>query len=272
MASVILGARQLATTMNTRTQRNPILFSGQSRSWSRYRLDCAALTAAGTGRARNEDHCVFAAPGDAGAERAAAGYLFAVIDGDPVGGNGRSAARETGTSLLEILDDPRCLTHRPDLLMLRLQDANFRCHEFIEGRCSVTAAWIWEEAETSGLQVGWAQVGDTRLYHHHRGGWSEVTRVHAKGRLLDRAIGQGAGLVVDRGTLRLHPEERLVLVSRGVWGTSRPGNAVSGGAFPATADAVRRIVGQARLDGSREDTSAIVITARTIDADPEPEH
>ncbi len=71
------------------TQRSPILFSGESENWSRFRLDCAALSAAGTGRARNEDHCVFAAPGNAEAERAEAGYLFAVIDGDPAGGNGR---------------------------------------------------------------------------------------------------------------------------------------------------------------------------------------
>ena len=156
-----------------------------------------------------------------------------------------------------------------------LQSANLSGadgNEFIEGRCSVTAAWIWEEPESSALHVGWAQVGDTRLYHLRSHGWNEVTRVHARGRLLDRAIGQGAGLEVDTGQLRLAPEERLVLVSRGVWETSRPGNAVSGGPFPATAEAVRRIVGQARLNGSRDDTSAIVITARTIDAGPEPEH
>ena len=42
--------------------------------------------------------------------------------------------------------------------------------------------------------------------------------------------------------------------------------------FPTTAEAVRQLVGQARLNGSRDDTSAIVITARTSEADPEPEH
>ena len=112
--------------MSSRTQRSPILFSGESENWSKFRLDCAALSAAGPGRARSEDHCVFAAPGSAEAERAGAGYLFAVIDGDPEGGNGRSAARETGTSLLEILDDARRMTLRPDLLLHRLQDANCR--------------------------------------------------------------------------------------------------------------------------------------------------
>ncbi len=258
--------------MNTRTQRSPILFSGESRNWTRFRLDCAALSAAGTGRARNEDHCVFAAPGSAEAEQADAGYLFAVIDGDSEGGNGGSAARETGTSLLEILDDARRLTLRPDLLLHRLQDANDRCHKFIEGRCSATVAWIWEEPEARALVVGWAHVGDTRLYHHGRNGWKRVTRDHAKGRLLDRAIGQGGGLEVDTGQLRLAHEDRLVLVSRGVWGCSPPGSAISGGSFPATAEAARRIVGQARLNGSPDDTSAIVITARTIDSDPEPEH
>lgn len=258
--------------MSTGTQRSPMLCSGESRGWSRFRLDCAALSAAGSGRARNEDHCVFAGPGDAAAERAAAGYLFAVIDGGPEGGNGRSAARETGTSLLEVLDDPRRLALRPDLLLHRLQDANSRCERFIEGRCSATAVWIWEEPEGSALAVGWAHVGDTCLYHHGRDGWKRVSRVHARGRLLDRAIGQGRGLEVDTGRLRLGHEERLVLVSRGVWGSALPGSAICGGPFPATADAARRIVGQARLNGSRDDTSAIVITARTIDSAPEPEH
>ena len=35
-----------------------------------FRLDCAALTAAGRGRADNEDHCLFAGPGHELAERA----------------------------------------------------------------------------------------------------------------------------------------------------------------------------------------------------------
>ena len=100
----------------TSIPKSPIRVSGESRSWERFRLDCAVLTAPGAGRPSNEDHVVFAAPGDSEAERAEAGYLFAVIDGVAEGGNGRSAARETGTSLLEILDDPRRTSLRPDLI------------------------------------------------------------------------------------------------------------------------------------------------------------
>lgn len=251
---------------------SPIVVSGESRSWRRFRLDCAMLTAAGAGRAFSEDHCVFAAPGVAAAEEANAGYLFAVVDGNPAGGNGRSAARETGSSLLEILDDPRAVTLRPDLLMHRLHDANLRCERFIEGRAAVTALWIWEADGEAAPMMAWAHVGDTRLYHHGRDGWTRITRDHAKGRLLDRAIGQGDGLQIDTGQRTLRPGERVVLVSRGAWAGANPRSVLPREPFPATAECARRLVGQARLDGSREDTSAIVVTARTIDAGPEPEH
>jgi len=256
----------------TTRREQPILVSGESRNWGRFRLDCSALTAAGVGRSRNEDHCVFAAPGNPEAEDARAGYLFAVIDGDSGGGNGRSAARETGTSLLEILDDPRRELLRPDLLLHRLLDANDRCHRFLEGRCAVTAVWIWEAPGAPALCAAWAHVGDTRLYHHGPSGWGRITTDHAKGRLLDRAIGQGPGLQVDTGQRTLRPGERLALVSDGVWSRANPRDVLTGERFPHTAEATRRLVGQARLNGSRGDTSAIVITARTADSGPEPEH
>jgi len=254
------------------TTKRPLQISGESAHWERFRLDCASLTAAGVGRGRNEDHCVFAAPGAPQAEQAESGYLFAVIDGDSEGGQGRSAARETGTSLLEVLDDPRRNKLRPDLMLHRLNDANDRCHEVIEGRCAVTAVWIWEEPATASLVAAWAHVGDTRLYRHGRDGWKRLTKDHAKGRILDRAIGQGPGLLVDTGRRTLHPGERLVLASDGIWKSAPPQGVLSREPFASTAEAVRQLVGQARLNGSRDDTSAIVITARTIDAGPEAEH
>jgi serine/threonine protein phosphatase PrpC len=230
------------------------------------------MSVAGVGQATNEDHCVFAAPGAANAEEAAAGYLFAAIDGCSSGGNGRSAARETGTSLLEILDDPRRTELRPDLMLHRLQDANDRCHRFIEGQCAVTSVWIWEDPAGSGLVAAWAHVGDTRLYHRSRSGWKCLTRDHAKGRLLDRAIGQGPGLLVDTGEQRLRPGDRLALLSDGVWNSAPPAGVLSGEPFPTTAEATRQLVGTARLNGSRDDTTAVVITVRNIEAGPEPEH
>lgn len=253
------------------TRKNPILISGEGGQWRRFRLDCAALTAAGVGRVNNEDHCVFAAPGAPEAERAAAGYLFAAIDGVSEGGRGRSAARETGTSLLEILDDPRRIELRPDLLLHRLQDANDRCHEFIRGKCAATAVWIWEERDAS-LVAAWAHVGDTRLYHHGSGRFRQLTSDHAKGRILDRAIGQGPGLLVDTGQRILHPGERLILATDGVWNTAPPGSVLAREPFPDTPQAARQLVGQARMNGSGDDTTAIVITVRVIDAGPEPEH
>jgi len=254
------------------TQSNPIQSSGESTFWQRFRLDCAMLTAAAAGRPRNEDACLFAGPGSPEAEAAAAGYLFAVIDGAAAGGKGRSAARETRSSLLEILEDARVTTLRPDLMLHRLQDANDRCHRFVEGRCAATAVWIWEEPASPSLVAAWAHVGDTRLYHHGAEGWRQLTRDHAKGRLLDRAVGQGPGLVVDTGQRRLLPGERLALVSDGVWRTAPPKSVFPHEPFPATAESVRRLVGTARLNDGRDDTSAVLITARTIDAEPEPEH
>jgi len=254
------------------TKESPIRCSGESTFWNDFRLDCAVLSAAATGRPHNEDQCVFAAPGSPEAEAAETGYLFAVIDGATEGGKGRSAARETATSLLEILDDPRRVELRPDLMLYRLQDANDRCHRFIEGRCAATAVWIWEEPASSSLVASWVHVGDTRLYHHGRAGWKCLTKDHAKGRILDRAVGQGPGLTVDSGRLELQPGERLVLASDGVWKSAPPGSVLSAESFPTAADSVRLLVGNARLNGSRDDTSAIVIAVRTIDAGPEPEH
>lgn len=255
--------------MQTTTQGGPKR-SGESGFLARHRLDCAMLSAAGSGRPRSDVHCVFRGPGSPEAEGAKAGYLFAVIDGDAHASKGRAAAREIGFSLLEILDDPRREEMRPDLLLHRMQDANFRCEEFVGGRASATALWLWEEGST--LAAAWAHVGDTRLYHHGAKGWRCLTRDHAKGRVLDRAIGQGDGLVIDTGRLTLRPDERLVLLNDGVWKCAPPKSVVPGGPFPPTAEAVRRLVGTARLNGSRDDTSAIAIAARTIDADPEPEH
>ena len=255
-----------------KSTQSPIERSGESRTWKTFRLDCAALSAAGVGRNRNEDQVLFSAPGTEDAERAEAGYLFAVVDGETVPGISRSAARETRTSLLEVLDDPRRLELRPDLMLHRLHDANDRCHNLIGGRCAVTSLWLWEDPDQSTLVAGWAHVGDTRLYLHSAAGWECLTRDHAKGRVLDRAVGQGPGLEIETGTRTLHPGERLALVTTGVWKSAPPASAISGGAFPSTAEAARRLVGQARLNGSRDDTTAIVIAAGHHNAPAEPEH
>jgi serine/threonine protein phosphatase PrpC len=255
-----------------KTKQSPIQISGESTTLRTVRLDCAALTAAGAGRPHNEDSIVFAAPGDPVAEQANAGYLFVVADGETSPGITLSASRETCTSLLEVLDDPRRTDLRPDLMLHRLQDANDRCHDVIKSRCAATALWLWEDTQRAALLAAWAHVGHTRLYHHARGEWKRLTRDHAKGRLLDRAVGQGPGLEIETGQRTILPGERLVLVTAGVWRTSPPGGSISSRSFPTTSEAVRRLVGQARLNGSRDDTTAIVIAVRHGDEDPEPEH
>jgi serine/threonine protein phosphatase PrpC len=250
--------------------KSPLQISDQSGVLSKHRLTCASLTAAGKGRAVNEDHCLFAAPGNSAAEAAGAGYLFAVMDGNAHGGQGRRTARETAASILEILDDDRRMVLRPDLLSLRLQDANDRATNFIRGRCAVTAIWIWEEG--SELQAAWAHVGDTRLYRHDGRAWKQLTRDHARGRLLDKAIGGGPDLGLETGRMTLRPEDRLVLLSDGTWRCSPPASVLPSAPFPTTAEAVRRLIGQARLNGPGNDTSAIVITVRDASATAEPEH
>lgn len=255
-----------------KAKKSPIRIAGESAHWRRFRLDCSALSAAGVGRSRNEDHILFAAPGTPEAERAEAGYVFAVADGEVAPGVSGSAAREACTSLGEVLDDPRCTTLRPDLMLHRLHDANDRCHQLIGARCAVTALWLWEDPDSAGLVAGWVHVGNTRLYHHARGQWKRLTRDHAKGRLLDRAVGQGPGLEIDTATKQIYPGDRLALVTPGVWRTAPPAGAIPSGSSPPTAEAVRQLVGQARLNGSREDTTAIVIAVKRIDEEPEPEH
>jgi serine/threonine protein phosphatase PrpC len=251
--------------------RSPLRLSGAGTQLREFRLDCAMLTAPGRGRARNEDQCVFAAPGDPAAERAGIGYLFAVVGGNAHGGNGLRAARETAASIREILDDERAARLRPDLLSHYLQAANGRLHDLIRGRATVSAVWIWEEPGAGGLQAAWAHVGDTRLYRQREGRWTQVTRDHALGRLLDRAVGGSVALQIDTGRFVPRPGERLVLLSDGVWRGARPGNAL-GGRMPGTAEAARQLVGQARLNGGADDTSAIVVTVRRAGDPPEPEH
>jgi len=258
--------------MSHATNASPLRISGEGGQFREFRLDCALLTAAGRGRAINEDQCVFAAPGTPEAERAGIGYLFAVVGGNAHGGKGLRAARETAASILEILDDDRAPRLRPDLLALYLHAANDRLERFIGGRSVVSAVWIWEEPGSGGLHTAWAHVGDTRLYHQGRGGWRQVTRDHARGRLLDRAIGGGPGLEIDTGLFTLRHEERLALLSDGVWNGARPASVLAERPLPATADAARRLVGHARLNGGADDSSAIVITAREIGSGPEPEH
>jgi serine/threonine protein phosphatase PrpC len=250
--------------------KSPIAISGESGALRRHRLDCASLSAAGRGRAANEDCCVFAAPGAEAAERAGAGYLFAAIDGNAHGGQGRRAARETAASILEVLDDERCSVLRPDLLSFRLQDANDRVTKFIRGRCAVTAVWIWEDA--ADIRAAWAHVGDTRLYRHDGRGWRQLTRDHARGRLLDRAIGGGPDLGLETGRLTLRCGDRLALLTDGTWRCAPPQSVLGSVPRPTAADSVRRLVGQARLNGPGNDTSAIVIHVRDAEADPEPEH
>jgi len=250
--------------------KTPLVLSGESTQFREFRLDCAMLTAPGRGRATNEDQCVFAGPGSPVAERAGVGYLFAVVGGNAFGANGVRSSRETATSLREVLEDERAPRLRPDLLLHYLHAANDRLSELIRGRCVVTAVWIWEEP--GALRAAWAHVGDTRLYHQRRRGWRQLTRDHARGRLLDRAIGGGPGLEIETGTITLGPEERLAILSDGVWRGATPGSVFTDGPFPTTADATRKLVGHARLNGGADDTSAIVITARSIDAGPEPEH
>jgi serine/threonine protein phosphatase PrpC len=255
-------------------KKSPLQISGLEGHLRDFRLDCAALCAPRPGRTTNEDRCVFAAPGDALAESAGAGYLFAVIDGASQGGRGGQAAQETAASLLEILEDERRLKLRPDLLRLRLLDANDRVSRFVRGRCAVTAVWVFEDPGRADLVAHWAHVGDTRLYHQDEADrdWRRVTFDHAKGPLLLRAIGDGDGLVVETGELRLARGSRLALVSDGVWKGANPREAIPRDPFPGPAEATRRLVGQARLNGTGDDTTAIVIGVRASGDPPPPEH
>ena len=84
----------------------------------------------------------------------------------------------------------------------------------------------------------------SRLYHRGARGWRLLTRDHAKGPLLDRAIGQGPGLIVDTGTRTLVPGEKLLLVSDGVYKIAPPQSVLPREPFPP---AFERLLRQRRL-------------------------
>jgi serine/threonine protein phosphatase PrpC len=221
-------------------------------------LECAALSIPRPGRELNEDRYVFASPGHPDAERAGVGYVFGLADGVSTGGRGGFAAQAVAEAILALLCEDRARSLRPDLLELKLYEANERVRAGIGGQSTATAIWIWEE-QGGRLLAGWAHVGDSRLYHRSGGRWNVVTSDHSLGRGLARSIGGAEGLIVEHGRLELKADDWLVIASDGVWKHACPvaGRVIDG--CKATAEAVRLLIGQARVNGSQDDATAVVI-------------
>ncbi len=232
--------------------------SGHSTFLRAFVLDCAALSIPSPSRPGNEDRYVFAPPGLPAAESAAVGYLFLVADGVSSGGKGAIAAQATVDVVRTVLLEKRASVLRPSLLELKLFEANDTVASGGRGRCTATGLWIWEETGTE-LHAGWAHVGDSRLYHRSGEAWKAITADHARGPYLTRAIGDGHGLVVDHGRVRLERGDWLVVASDGVWKGACPVKLRLGDGLETAADLARLLVSTARSNGSQDDATAIVV-------------
>ncbi len=248
----------------------PIETSGTTSFFGRFRLDCSAVSIPSPARQANEDRYVFAAPGLPAAERAKVGYLFVVADGSSAGGRGALAAQATVDVARTILQEERAGLLRPDLLEMKLFEANDTVSAKIGGHSTATGLWLWESGEDdSRLEAGWANVGDSRLYHKKDGTWSAITVDHARGRFLMRAIGDGNGLVVDKGRLRPQVDEWFLLVTDGVWKRACPVVLRLEDRDFSVQGLARHLVLTARSNGSADDATAVVVRVLSCEDDGE---
>ena len=143
---------------------------------------------------------------------------------------------------------------------------------------------------TAALVVGcWAyvaNVGDSRTYLFHDGRLKPITTdhsmvarlvaigmikpdevyTHPQRNVIYRALGDSQDFEVDTYSIRLEPEDRLVLCSDGLWEMARdPQMEAILGSVSSPIDACDRLVAQANTNGGVDNISAVVVHAHSYD-------
>ena len=150
---------------------------------------------------------------------------------------------------------------------------------------TLTAIWAVDG------EVSWVHVGDSRLYLLRGGMLTQLTRDHTRGEFAgrdgreqpwgaraltqnfifgSRGLGDDPGIRVDAGidtgSLRLQPQDRLLLTSDGVHGFLERGQLEAGLAGKPAPEAARWLVEEAMGSGSDDNVTALVISVDALAA------
>jgi serine/threonine protein phosphatase PrpC len=191
------------------------------------------------------------------------GHVYAVMDG--VGGApmGMHAAQLVADRVAEFFVRPEIPPTSEGMNTLLL-DINAEAHAWgmIEGtdrpRAATAATVAWFHPERRKLHV--FHVGDTMALHFDGETLRRITREHGTGRAIHRYVGQGAGFLLDRHEVPFEEGEVLCLVTDGVTkalSIHDVGNVLEELSDPERA--AREIVVRARIRGSRDDITALVV-------------
>jgi protein phosphatase len=222
------------------------------------------------GKETSEDFFDFACP--SATERRAHGQAFALADGMSGGAGRRAAETCVATVLSDFYATPASwdMARRFDrvigalngwLLAHNLQAGGRNC------MLSTLSVLVLHEA-----QFHVAHVGDSRIYRLRRGQCECLTVDHVWPRadmrhVLRRAVGLDRHLVVDTFTEMLHPGDRFLLASDGVWevlGDNGLATLLAGPGSPrdVAAELVQGSVAKQRGYYGRNDATAAVIDVR----------
>lgn len=236
-------------------------------------LEVAALTDVGTEREHNEDHCGVLLESETVA-------LVVVADGVSGSRAGATASRTAVEALLREYREQPAALGAPRRLSRAAQRANIEVHELsltvpeLSGMATTLTAVAVEGAELSA-----AHVGDSRLYLLREGAITQLSkdhtaaaeqvrlgllgekraRTHPGRSVLTRSLGRELIVGIDRISLRLQGDDRLLLCSDGLYNVldDREMAALARAAPPG--EACRALVEAANARGTGDNLTAAVV-------------
>lgn len=236
-------------------------------------LELATLTDVGTEREHNEDHCGSLREGESAA-------LVVVADGVSGSRGGETASRIAVEAVLREYRAQPAPLGAARRLARAAQRANIEVHELaltvpeLAGMATTLTAVAVEGAELSA-----AHVGDSRLYLLREGAITQLSkdhtaaaeqvrlgllgekraRTHPGRSVLTRSLGRELIVGIDRISLRLHRDDRLLLCSDGLYNVLDDREiAALAGAVPPD-EACRALVEAANARGTSDNLTAAVL-------------
>lgn len=226
-------------------------------------LRVAEFSATGP-RSENQDAIRVVTPAPALA--ASKGYLFALADGVSQCADGGLASRATLQALaMDYYATPETWSVAQALDRLLVAQNRWL---LANGLLTTLSALVLR-----GRRFTLAHVGDCRVYRWHAGRLQRISQDHVweqpdMQHVLKRALGLDQHVVMDYLDGELRDDERLLLVSDGVWATL--GDDRIGSILDEQADldtAVRTLINAAHLSGSADNASALLIQVDQLGSD-----